>query len=172
VGQAPALADKIIQTDAVHFTEEDLETLLEDDAEEPEITDVETQTNPTSHHGGGDNVKSVLMQTDNEKTGSVKFYQKRQLLYTQEIDIGVQAVKPLSDHCTRVNFKTYRISLMEFESAGWRLDYTSKSGKKLGIMANKRLSKMADFESQTDPVKRALAANAADIEPNVFSSMD
>ncbi|GFS36411.1 hillarin [Nephila pilipes] len=173
VGQAPALADKIIQTDAVHFTEEDLETLLEDDAEEPEITDVETQTNPTSHHGGGDNVKSVLMQTDNEKTGNIKFYQKRQLLDTQDfniitIDIGVQAVKPLSDHCTQ----TYRISLMEFESAGWRLDYTSKSGKKLGIMANKRLSKMADFESQTDPVTRALAANAAGIEPNVFSSMD
>lgn len=61
---------------------------------------------------------------------------------------------------------------MEFESTGWRLDYTSKSGKKLGIMANKRLSKMADFESQTDPVTRALAANAAGIEPNVFSSMD
>ncbi|GFR19136.1 kyphoscoliosis peptidase [Trichonephila clavata] len=122
------------------------------------------------------------MQTDNEKTGSVKFYQKRQLLDTQEIDIGVQAVKPLSDHCTSSKWnmglkenlkdKTYRISLMEFESAGWRLDYTSKSGKKLGIMANKRLSKMADFESQTDPVTRALAANAADIEPNVFSSMD
>lgn len=173
VGQAPALADKITQTDAVHFTEEDLETLLEDDAEEPEITDVETQTNPTSQHAGGDNVKSVLMQTDNEKSGSVKFYQKRQLLDAQEIniitiDIGVQAVKPLSDHCTQ----TYRISLMEFESSGWRLDYTSKSGKKLGIVANKRLSKMADFESQTDPVTRALAANAAGIEPNVFSSMD
>lgn len=48
------------------------------------------------------------MQTDNEKSGSVKFYQKRQLLDTQEIniitiDIGVQAVKPLSDHCTQVN---------------------------------------------------------------------
>ncbi|XP_035207249.1 kyphoscoliosis peptidase-like isoform X2 [Stegodyphus dumicola] len=177
VGQAPVLADKNTQTDAVHFTEEDLETLLEDDAEEPEITDVETQTNPTSHHGGGDNVKSVLMQTDNEKSGSVKFYQKRQLIEAQEIniitiDIGVQAVKPLSDHCTQVNFSTYRISLMEFESAGWRLDYTSKSGKKLGIMANKRLSKMADFESQTDPVTRALAANAAGIESNVFSSMD
>lgn len=48
------------------------------------------------------------MQTDNEKTGSVKFYQKRQLIDTQEfniitIDIGVQAVKPLSDHCTQVN---------------------------------------------------------------------
>ncbi|GIY75262.1 hillarin [Caerostris darwini] len=170
VGQAPSLADKIIQTDAVHFTEEDLETLLEDDGDEPEITDVETQT---PHAAGGDNVKSVLMQTDNEKTGSVKFYQKRQLIDTQEvniitIDIGVQAVKPLSDHCTQ----TYRISLMEFESTGWRLDYTSKSGKKLGIVANKRLSKMADFESQTDPVTRALAANAAGIEPNVFSSMD
>lgn len=48
------------------------------------------------------------MQTDNEKSGNVKFYQKRQLLDTQEIniitiDIGVQAVKPLSDHCTQVN---------------------------------------------------------------------
>ncbi|KAG8201330.1 hypothetical protein JTE90_016807 [Oedothorax gibbosus] len=170
VGKAPALSDKIVQTDAVHFTEDDLETLLEDEAEEPEITDVETQT--TSHHGGGDNVKSVLMQTDNEKSASVKFYQKRQFLDEEiniiTIDIGVQAVKPLSDHCTQ----TYRISLMEFESAGWRLDYTAKSGKKLGIMANKRLSKMADFESQTDPVTRALAANAAGIEPNVFSSID
>lgn len=57
MGQAPALSDKNTQTDAVHFTEEDLETLLEDDAEEPEITDVETQTNPTSQNAGGDNVK-------------------------------------------------------------------------------------------------------------------
>lgn len=55
VGQAPALADKNTQTDAVHFTEEDLEQLLEDDAEEPEITDVETQTN--TQLSGGDNVK-------------------------------------------------------------------------------------------------------------------
>ncbi|GBM37528.1 hypothetical protein AVEN_215318-1, partial [Araneus ventricosus] len=46
------------------------------------------------------------MQTDNEKTGSVKYFHKRQLVDTQEfniitIDIGVQAVKPLSDHCTQ-----------------------------------------------------------------------
>ncbi|XP_023234159.1 kyphoscoliosis peptidase-like isoform X1 [Centruroides sculpturatus] len=146
------------QTDNFRFPMDELEMLLEEDSDQPENTDVETQT-WNQQSSTRDNVKSVLMQTEispSQKKFAYFNMLKNNSVQLVTIDIGIQAVPLTLDRCTQ----TYRLIKKPKTSSGKERSVDPLVKKIAEANRHKGLA-MADFESQTDPVTKALAANAA-----------